>query len=162
MDGLVQRILRLYASLERLEWLPRLAARIGVGLMFLGGAIHKAGNLGEFVEYFRSLGIPAPALQAPFVVAVELLGGLALMIGLATRPAAVMLAGTMVVALGTAAVPEHHIHANWKGLLDFLYLPEWLLLLLLAWLAVAGAGRASLDHGLRARFEKGRGEKGPG
>ena len=80
------------------------------------------------------------------------------MLGLLMRPAAVMLAGTMVVALFTAAIPEHNIHANWKGLLDFLYLPELLLLLLLGWLAVAGAGRASLDYILRPRLA---GETGP-
>ena len=35
--------------------------------------------------------------------------------------------------------------ASWHGLLEFLYLPEVLLFLLLASLVVAGAGRASLD-----------------
>ena len=85
------------------------------------------------------------------LIAVEFLGGLLLMIGLATRPAALLLSGTMVVALATAAIPDHKIHANWRGLLDFLYLPEWLLLCLLGWLIFVGAGKLSLDHGLRRR-----------
>lgn len=152
MNKLAKQILRVYTMLDQLEALPRLAARLCMGLMFLGGAVHKATNLSEFVAYFQSLHIPAPELQAPFVVAVEFFGGLALMLGLATRPAAVMLAGTMVVAIATAAIPEHHIHANWRGVLDFLYLPELLLLLLLGWLAVAGAGRLSVDFFLRQRI----------
>lgn len=152
MSKPVSQVLRLYAAVEQLDYLPRLVARVCVGLMFFGGALHKAANLNDFVMYFQSLHIPAAAIQAPFVVGVEFLGGLALMLGLAMRPAAVMLAGTMVVALFTAAIPEHNIHGNWKGLLDFLYLPELLLLLILGWLAVAGAGRASLDFILRQKF----------
>jgi hypothetical protein len=64
-----------------------------------------------------------------------------------------MLAGTMVVAIATAGIPEHHIHANWRGLLDFLFLSEWLLLCLLGWLMVVGAGRASVDYAFRRQFD---------
>jgi putative oxidoreductase len=152
MKQLLSRILSIYAMLERADFVPRLLARLCVGLMFLGGALHKATHLDEFIAYFQTLHIPAPALQAPFVVAVEGFGGLFLMLGLFTRPAAVLLSGTMVVALATAAIPDHHIHANWKGLLEFLYLPETLLLLILGWLLFAGAGRASLDHLLRQKL----------
>lgn len=154
MNQLAKRILDLYARLGRAEFIARLIARLCVGLMFLGGALHKATHLGDFVAYFQSLHIPAPALQAPFVVAVEFCGGLGLMLGLLTRPAAFLLSGTMVVALATAAIPDHHIHANWKGLLDFLYLPETLLLLILGWLICAGAGRASLDWYLVQKIDK--------
>jgi len=57
----------------------------------------------------------------------------------------------MTVAIVTAAAPEKHITASWHGLLEFLYLPEVLLFLLLAWVAFAGPGRASLDARLGAR-----------
>jgi putative oxidoreductase len=154
LSQLLGRVLFLYRLLERASALPALIVRAGVGLMFLGGAIHKATHLSEFVAYFAQLHIPAPQLQAPFVVAVEFFGGLLLMLGLGTRPAALLLSGTMVVALATAAIPDHKIHASWRGLLDFLYLPEWLLLCLLGWLIFVGAGRLSLDHGLRKRVIK--------
>src|SRR5262249_7225058 len=65
--------------------------------------------------------------------------------------AAVMLGGVMTVAIVTAAVPEKHITASWHGLLEFFYLPEVLLFLLLAWLIFAGPGRASLDAWFSAR-----------
>lgn len=154
MNQILGRILQGLKLLERGSALPPLIIRIGVGLMFLGGALHKATHLSEFVAYFEQLHIPAASLQAPFVVAVELLGGLALMLGVGTRIAAAMLSGTMVVALATAAIPEHKIHANWRGLLDFLYLPEWLLLCLLGSLIIAGAGRLSMDYFLRQSLER--------
>jgi putative oxidoreductase len=138
-------VVRLYTWLESLEWLGRLVVRLSVGIEFFGSGLGKLEKLPGFIQYFRSLGIPFPELQAPFVACVELVCGSLVLIGLLTRPAALMLCGLMVVAIVTAAAPEHHITASWHGLLEFFYLPEWCLLLLLAWLVLAGPGRASLD-----------------
>jgi len=149
MGRIGEFVSRLYRRLDGLEWLWRLVVRVGVGLMFFGSGLGKLGKLDSFVQYFRSLHIPAPQVQAPMVALIELGAGALIVLGLVTRPAAVLLSGVMVVALLTAAIPDHHVTATWKGLLDFLYLPEWLLLLLLVWLMVAGAGRASLDARLR-------------
>lgn len=142
---------RLYARLGRAEWVAQLVVRVSVGLEFFGSGLGKLGKLPGLVQYFRSLGIPAPEIQAPFVASVEFLCGTLLVVGLATRPAALMLCGVMVVAIITAAVPEHKIQANWHGLLEFFYLSEWCLLLLLGWLVLAGPGRASLDAWLTTR-----------
>jgi putative oxidoreductase len=136
---------RIYERLDSMEWLGRLVIRLSVGVMFFGSGLGKLGKLPGLIGYFRSLGIPAPELQAPFVAGVELVCGALLVVGLATRPAALMLCGVMGVAIITAAAPEKHIQANWQGLLEFLYLPEWCLLLLLGWLLLAGPGRASID-----------------
>jgi len=51
--------------------------------------------------------------------------------------------GVMVVAIVTAAAPEKRTATSWQGLLNFLYLSEVLLLVLLAWFVFAGPGRAS-------------------
>jgi putative oxidoreductase len=142
-----------YARLNGIEWLARLVVRIAVGVEFLGSGLGKLGKLSGFIAYFRSLGIPAAELQAPFVAGVELVCGALVVIGLVTRPAALMLCGVMIVAILTAAAPEHHIQASWGGLLEFLYLPEWLLLLLLGWLVLAGPGRTSLDGALTPKPE---------
>jgi putative oxidoreductase len=147
----MELVTRLYAKLNALEWIARLVVRISVGLEFFGSGLGKLGKLNGFIEYFRSLGIPAPEIQAPFVATVELVCGALLIVGLATRPAALMLCGVMTVAIIAAAGPEHHIQANWHGMLEFLYLSEWLLLLLLAWLVLGGPGRASLDKALEGR-----------
>src|SRR6266404_1783347 len=142
---------RLYTWLNSVEWLARLAIRIAVGLEFFGSGLGKLGKLTGLIQYFRSLGIPAPEIQAPFVASTELICGPLIAVGLVTRPAAVMLCGVMTVAIVTAAAPEKHITATWHGLLEFLYLPEVLLLLLLAWLVFAGPGRASRDARFSAR-----------
>ena len=140
-----ERVVRLYMWLESIEWLGRLLVRLSVGIEFFGSGLGKLGKLPGLIQYFRTLGIPFPEVQAPFVAGVEFVCGALILVGLATRPAALMLCGVMVVAIVTAAAPEHHITASWHGLLEFLYLPEWCLLLLLGWLLLAGPGRASLD-----------------
>jgi putative oxidoreductase len=144
----------LYAWLDGREWIARLAIRLGVGVMFFGSGLGKLGTVAGLTEFFRSLGIPVPAIMAPFVATTELVGGALVVIGLATRPAALMLCGVMSVAIVTAAAPEKKITATWHGLLELLYLPEVLLILLLASLVVAGAGRASLDAWLGARSRR--------
>ena len=151
MSSLGERVRGLYAWLDGREWIVRLLIRIALGLEFFGSGLGKLGKLSGLVQYFRSLGIPFPELQAPFVATTELVCGALLLVGLATRPAALMLCGVMTVAIVTAAVPEKHITANWHGLLEFFYLPEVLFLLLFIWLLVSGPGRASLDAWLARR-----------
>src|SRR5215475_12819710 len=144
-------VVQLYAWVDGIEWLWRLVVRLSVGIEFFGSGLGKLGKLPGFIQYFRTLGVPFPELQAPFVASVELVCGMLIVVGLATRPAALMLCGVMTVAIVTAAAPEKHITASWHGLLEFLYLPEVLLLLLLTWLVLAGPGRASLDARFGAR-----------
>jgi len=151
MSTFVDRVDAIYTRLNSYEWVVRLVIRLGVGVMFFGSGLGKLGKLSGLIQYFRSLGVPFPEVQAPFVATTELVCGLLIIVGLATRPAALMLCGVMVVAIMTAAVPEKHITANWHGLLEFFYLPEVLLLLLLLSLVVGGAGRASVDTGLARR-----------
>jgi len=151
MRHLANLVTQIYARLDGIEWVVRLVIRIAVGLEFFGSGLGKLGKLTGLIQYFRSLDIPAPEIQAPFVASTELICGALIAVGLVTRPAAVMLCGVMTVAIVTAAAPEKHITATWHGLLEFLYLPEVLLLLLLAWLVFAGPGRASLDARFSAR-----------
>ena len=141
------------AIARRLDWVPPLAARIAVGLVFVTAGWGKLQNLGQVVEFFRSLGIPAPELQAPFVASVELVGGLLLLLGLGTRFVAVPLAVTMVVAIATALWPDL------EGAIDLLGKSELLYIVIFAWLAIAGAGAVSLDA-LAARA-LGRGRERP-
>jgi putative oxidoreductase len=58
----------------------------------------KLHDLGKVVDFFTSLGIPAPAFNAYFVSGLEFIGGLLLIIGLASRPIALMIAIDMLVA----------------------------------------------------------------
>ena len=110
MRHLADFVSRLYAQLDGLEWGARLVVRIAVGLEFFGSGLGKLGKLNGLIHYFRSLGIPAAEILAPFVASTELVCGALIAVGLVTRPAAVMLCGVMTVAIVTAAGPRkaHH------------------------------------------------------
>lgn len=119
--------------------------RIGAGLVFMahGGQKLFVFGIDGVTAGFTQMGIPLAAVSAPLVALVELLGGLALVVGLLTRLAAVGLAITML-----GAILFVHLAAGF-------FLPngsEFALTLLAAAVALAltGAGDFSLD-GLRAR-----------
>ncbi len=142
---LVVRTFVLRAS-SSLAWLPPVAARVALGTVFVQSGWGKLHDLPRVVEYFASLGIPAPQLQAPFVAGVELAGGALLLAGLFTRVASVPLAATMVVALLTAKRADIASASDLFGMVELLYL------LLLGWLSAFGAGALSLDALLARRF----------
>jgi putative oxidoreductase len=86
-------------------------------------------------------GIPVPTISAAVLIAVELLGGIALILGIGTRWVAVLLAFDMVVAILA-------VHLKNGFFMPHGY--EYPLTLLAASisLALTGGGRASLDSSL--------------
>ena len=134
-------------ALNNLDWLPNLLLRLTVGFMFFSGAVDKLGDLAKFTAMFVGLGIPAAQVLAPVTAVVELVGGVALMLGLATRLVSLVLAGDMVGALITDIGPNlaQKYPAPWTFLSNLFYATEWLLVGLLLWLLCVGAGKASLD-----------------
>lgn len=147
MTFLVARIASLIDQAQRrLAWLPPTAARVTVGWIFLQSGWGKLHNLEGVVSFFTDLGIPAPHLQAPFVAGTEFVGGALLLLGLATRFAALPLIGVMTVALLTALRDQIHELSDLFGLAEFCYI------VLLSGLAVFGAGPLSLDALLRRRL----------
>jgi len=75
--------------------------RVIVGVVFL---VHGSQKLFSFgfsgvTAFFTQAGIPLPAVSAPLVTLVEFLGGLALILGVGTRVAALLLACDMVGAI---------------------------------------------------------------
>jgi putative oxidoreductase len=122
-----------------LAWLGPLFARIVTGWVFLWTGWGKLTHLPMVTENFANWGIPAPAVLAPFVSGVEFFGGIFLLAGLLTRVSAGALGVVMIVAVKAA---------QWdsvESLQDLLGLEEILYLALFLWLAVAGAGRVSVD-----------------
>ena len=119
--------------------LPPLAARIAVGVVFIASGWGKLHDLATVVDFFRKLGIPAPELQAPFVAAVELVGGALVLVGFAARLASIFLMATMAVAIETAIWPET------TGIVDLFGRVEVLYLVLFGWIAVAGPGAISVE-----------------
>ena len=125
---------------QNLDWLGPLVARFTLGVLFVSTGWGKVHSLAKVTAYFSELGIPFPGIQAPMVSFIELIGGALLVIGLATRLAAVPLMGSMAVAILTAQ------RENLHGLPDLFGLVEWTYFALLLWVALAGPGKISLDH----------------
>ncbi|GAB4217179.1 MAG: DoxX family protein [Roseiflexaceae bacterium] len=81
--------------------------RIIVGIVFAAHGWQKLGNGVEGTAgFFGSLGVPLPAVAAVVVIALELLGGIALILGLGTRYVAPLLAFTMLVAMLLVHLPN--------------------------------------------------------
>src|SRR5688500_12479429 len=77
--------------------------RIVTGIIFFLHGWQKLFEMGHdgVTGFFTSLSIPLPAVAAAIVIAVELLGGLALILGFLTRLVSIPLGITMLVALAT-------------------------------------------------------------
>jgi putative oxidoreductase len=129
----------------RLQWLAPLFARIVVGWVFLLSGWGKLHNLPAVTQNFIGWGIPFPHLLTPFVSGVEFFGGLFLLLGFMTRISAGALGVTMIVAIASAKWGDVD---SLETLLGF---DETEYLALFVWLAIAGAGRLSLDSLLERR-----------
>lgn len=146
-------------ALARLAFLAPLATRVVLGLAFQQTGRGKLANLERTTEFFAGLGIPAPAANAMFIGSLELVGGIALIVGLATRPFAALLSSTMLVALLTA--DRESFLASWsssaeQGPTDIV---PFVFLLFLIWLVLLGPGKASLDAWIVSRFGRDTGRR---
>jgi len=102
----MEPLLRLYRNaadaLSRLQSPMLLAVRLYWGFQFAQTGWGKLHHLARITDFFTSLGIPFPGLNAHFVATLEFAGGILLMLGLLSRPVALLLAGNMFVAYLTA------------------------------------------------------------
>ncbi len=134
----------------KLASLPPLVARLTLAIVFVQSGWGKLHNLAGVTDYFTQLGIPYPALQAPFVSAMELLCGIALGLGLLTRLASLPIIVMMIVATLTARAEDLHSVSDLLGFIEYLYL------VLAGWLVIVGPGQISVDHFLLGRMGKNR------
>lgn len=116
-----------------------LGLRLWFGLVL--ASVHGLGkvtDLAKFTAGVATRGVPLPSLLGPAAALSEFVGGILLALGLLTRPSALFVAVTMLVA-------ALHIHAAdpfGKKELAFSYAAAALVVL------VAGPGRWSLDRWL--------------
>jgi putative oxidoreductase len=134
---------RLRRAADRVAFLGPTLARLTVGLVFIGTGWGKLHNLGDVTNFFASLHIPAPGFNARLAASTEFFGGIAVLVGLGTRLAALPLGFTMVVAILTAK------RGDITGLTALVGFEEWSYLVFFIWLALAGAGPLSLDALIR-------------
>src|SRR4051812_33703067 len=80
--------------------------RIGAGLFFVSVSLGKFFDHATEAVDFDRYGVPFPDVAVYAVGTIELVGGVLLIIGLLTRPAAAALALTMIGAIATAGVVE--------------------------------------------------------
>lgn len=120
--------------------------RIFIGIIFMAHGSQKlfglfgGGGLAGTAQYMESLGLTPPTLMAALSGGAEFFGGLALVIGLLARPAALALVGLLMVAIFSVHIGNGLFMAN-NGY-------EFALALLGGAIAVLveGAGRASVDR----------------
>src|SRR5262245_65360642 len=96
-------------ELHSLEWVSIVAARVAVGtLFFLSGRakLFVADRRKQMRQTLRESHIPFPDLNAFLVSIVEFACGLLLVIGVVTPLASALLAGVMIVAIVTTAIPN--------------------------------------------------------
>jgi putative oxidoreductase len=102
MNQLVRTFRRAVSALSLLQSPMLLAVRLYWGFQFAQTGWGKFHNLAKITGFFASLNIPFPAFNAPFISGLEFVGGILLMLGLASRPVALLLACNMLVAYWTA------------------------------------------------------------
>lgn len=121
-----------------------LLGRILLAALFLPAGIGKLTGFSGTVGYISSAGLPFPELGAALALSVEIAGGVALIVGFGTRPAALALAVFTLVA-------SLFFHNYWAVPVDQQFMQQLLffkniavvggLLTLAAW----GAGAWSVD-----------------
>jgi putative oxidoreductase len=128
-----------------LAFIAPLATRVVVGWAFYLTGSGKWAHFENTVTFFTELGIPYPQANAAFVSSLELVGGIALILGLFTRLFATGLASTMVVALLTA--DKARFVESWSSSSEVspTDISAFVFLLFFAWLVLYGPGALSVD-----------------
>jgi putative oxidoreductase len=141
LDRLPPRVLE-----ARVHGLPAsivvLGLRLVAGFFLIGVGIGKFADRASEIADFRHFGVPLPDLAVPLAGAIEIVGGVCVVLGLLTRPAAALVAVNLLVALLTAGLTD-------GGTFHLVVGP--LVMLAMIVLAVTGAPAPSLDAALLSR-----------
>lgn len=130
-----------------------LVVRLGLGVIFIAHGGQKVfgwfggHGLRATITAFKGMGVPAPA--AALAAFIELVGGLAMVVGLLARPAAVGLIVIMLVAIAKVHAP-HGFFINFAGTPGKGHGYEFNLALIAMALSIliGGAGVLSLDRAI--------------
>lgn len=129
-----------------------LAVRLYFGWQFAQAGWGKLHRMPDVIQFFASLGIPAPAANAWFVTLLEFVGGILLMLGIGSRLLALLSVGDMIVAYITAdraAFLGFFTHPDkFEAAAPFVFLAAWLIIL------IFGPGKISIDALLARTFRR--------
>ncbi len=129
-----------------------LAMRLYWGIAFFMAGLGKINHPAPVVDFFTSLNIIFPQYLVPFVAWLEVVGGICLTIGLASRLAAIPLAMNMIAAFFLAhSEAVFAVFENPQRLISqtpFNYLLASLIVLCF------GPGKFSMDYVLQRAFFK--------
>ena len=127
MIGIAYKLQDLLDATRAVDFLGPLALRIYLAPIFIMAGSNKLSNVENVAWWFGSIGIPAPELMVYLAGLTELVGGILLIAGLATRWIAVPLMVTMVVAAVTAhwengwhVLPESELTVPWEWRTDMI------------------------------------------
>ena len=126
--------------------LALLLARLALGIVFIAHGLQKflSWGIGGTADSFGEMGIPLPGASAWIAALVEVLGGVALLVGIALPVAGVLLALTMLGALVLAHLGTGFFVSN-GGF-------EYVLVLAVAALGLGfNGGKYSLDRAFSGR-----------
>jgi putative oxidoreductase len=134
------------ANIDRQPAWGLLPLRLVVGIVFIahGWLKYSAFGIEGTTKFMGGLGIPMPGVAAVCIITLEMVGGLALILGGATRLFAPLLAMDMLGAIFFAKRHAGLIGQNGWEL-------EITLCAACVTLAIVGAGGASIDAAIRAR-----------
>jgi putative oxidoreductase len=124
---------------ERGRSLALLLVRLSLAAVFVPSGWGKIHDLAKVTAFFTELGIPVPHVNAMVVSLTELGCGLLLLVGLASRLAALPIVANMAVAIITAKRDDVH------GLTDLFALDEFLYIVMALVVVAFGSGLFSLD-----------------
>ncbi|MBW6489394.1 DoxX family protein [Sulfurimonas sp.] len=125
---------------EYLKSFALLLARLAVAYGFYEPAMMKWGDIASVSDWFASLGIPFPTLNAYMAASTEIVGVILLTLGLLTRFISLPLIVVMIVAIVTVHLPNG-FSAGDNGY----EIPLYYMLFLLIFVS-HGAGKFSLDR----------------
>lgn len=123
--------------MDKPQSLTLLAARVLLVLIYIAAGVNKMSDYAGTQAYMQSMGVPDVLL--PLVIALELGGGLAVMLGVWTRPLSWLMAGFTVLA----AVLFHHNFAD--QLQALMFMKNLAIAGGFLGLAAVGSGRYGLD-----------------
>jgi putative oxidoreductase len=146
---MIEKYKSVIKHLSKLKDVHLLAVRLILAYGFYNPAIMKWQNIGSITEWFASMGIPLPGLNAYLAASTEMAGVVLLTLGLVSRIISIPLIVVMIVAIVTV-----HIGNGFESGNNGFEIPVYYILFLF-YVLIYGAGKISVDNIIRHKiFER--------